>query len=96
MANIRKTSGPRGIVTPFPGARARGAKPQPTGSGQTSDRVQTTDAALELSRAREHVRMISDAVSPRVEEIKRQIEAGDYNPDPREIAKAMLDHGFGG
>lgn len=82
------------MVTNFPQRADRAMKPQAMGPGGSLDRVETTDAALELSRAREQVRLVSDALSPRVEELKRQIESGEYVPDARQIAERLFESGF--
>ncbi len=94
MAKIGKSSGSRGVITNFSQRAVRAMKPQSIGSSGHTDRVETTDAALELSRAREQVRLVSDALSPRVEELKRQIESGEYEPDARQIAERLLESGF--
>jgi flagellar biosynthesis anti-sigma factor FlgM len=94
MARIKKSAGATGMVTSFPQRAAGAMKPQSAGGRGFSDRVETTDAALELSRAREQVRLVSEALSPRVEELKRQVESGEYEPDARQIAERLLDRGF--
>ena len=93
MSGVRKTSGvsaTRGVVREFPTGRAQAA---------TADRVDRSDSAGVSERARElaaalHAVAESDEVrAERVAALKAQIANGTYNPDPREIARKMVERG---
>ena len=94
MSGVRKTSGSsatRGVVRDFPSGRSQAA---------TADRIDRTDSSGITDRARElagalHVVGESDEVrAERVAALKAQIANGTYNPDPREIARRLVERGF--
>ena len=58
---------------------------KPTGHERAA---QEPGAALRLVQEPQNVR------AERVRELKQQIADGTYNPDPREIAKKLLERGF--
>ncbi len=53
-----------------------------------------TDEARELSRARAAVEGAPEVRQAKVEQLKRQVAGGEYNPDPREVAAKILERGF--
>ncbi len=48
----------------------------------------------ELERALELVRGTSEAREAKIQALKAAIAAGAYQPDPREIARRILEHGL--
>ena len=94
MAGVRKTSGPsaaRGVVYDFQKARA---------SIATADRVERSDSsgiteqARELASALKVVEESEELRSERVRALKEAIANGTYNPDPREVARKLVERGF--
>jgi negative regulator of flagellin synthesis FlgM len=93
MSGVRKTSttsAPRGA--PYDIARSRGGVA--TTEPSKIDRAGITPQARELSRAREAVESASEVRAARVAALRKQIQDGTYNPDPREVAKQILERGF--
>lgn len=94
MSGVRKTSGagaPSGVVREFPGARAQAAAAPAvdrTDSAGVSERARELAAALRVVAETDEVR------AKRVAELKAQIANGTYNPDPREVARRMVERGF--
>ena len=94
MAGVRKTSssdGPRGVVYDLHSVRARPAPPEPA---RGVDRSGITDGGRELSRAHSAVEASDEVRAARVRAIREMIARGEYNPDPREVARSLLDRGF--
>jgi negative regulator of flagellin synthesis FlgM len=94
MADVRKasgTDGPRGVVYEFSRARDRVAV---TESAPDVDSAGITDTARELNKARAAVESSPDTRMERVQALKKQIQNGTYQPDPKEIARQILDRGF--
>ena len=94
MAGVRKTSGssaPRGVAYDF--AKARG-------NAATVERSSGADSAGITSEARalaSALRIVEDADEVRAERVralKEQIANGTYNPDPREVARQLVERGF--
>jgi flagellar biosynthesis anti-sigma factor FlgM len=81
----------RGVVRDFPGGRSQAA---------TADRVDRSDSsgitgqARELAGALQIVGESDDVRAERVAALKAQIANGTYNPDPREIARKLVERGF--
>ena len=50
--------------------------------------------ARELARARDVIDASDETRAARVEELKRQVERGEYHPDPREVAREILERGL--
>jgi flagellar biosynthesis anti-sigma factor FlgM len=93
MASVRKTSAPgapRGV--PYDIARSRNAVA--TNEPAKLDRAGVSAQARELSRAHEAVESASEVRAARVAALRKQIQDGNYNPDPREVAKQILERGF--
>lgn len=94
MAGVRKTSGssaPRGAVYDFAKARANAATIERTGPGDTAG---ITSEARELSSALRAVEESEEVRAAKVASLRAQIASGTYNPDPREIARRMVERGF--
>jgi negative regulator of flagellin synthesis FlgM len=95
MSEVRKTSGGEGPVAVIvdlcralqrTAARAELAAP--------GVRAGITESARELNRARGAVESAPETRTERVRALKQQIASGAYQPDPQEIARKILDHGF--
>lgn len=91
MTNIRKTSGSRAVIYDFSGARERAASAT---AEQPADASGISANARELSRAHTAVEHTADVRAERVAELRAQIARGDYNPDPREVARKILERGL--
>ena len=59
-------------------------------------RARTRTAQAETSRAGGRSEETPEARAKRVAELKAQIAAGTYHPDPEEVARKMLERGFPG
>jgi flagellar biosynthesis anti-sigma factor FlgM len=95
MAGVRKTSGPsaaRGVVYDLAKSRA-GASATVDNAGRT-DSSGITDGARELASALRIVQEAEEARTERMLALKAQIANGTYNPDPREIARKLVERGF--
>ena len=95
MTEIRKSAGPapaRGVVYDITQARARAASR--VASAEPPDVAGFSDGARELARAREAAELAPEIRSEKVKALKHQIENGQYNPDPREIARSLVERGF--
>lgn len=94
MAGVRKSSGtsaPRGVVYDL--ARARSgtvASEAPV----RSDSSGITPEARELSSALQAAEASDEVRAEKVRALREQIANGAYNPDPREIAKRLVERGF--
>jgi negative regulator of flagellin synthesis FlgM len=94
MAEIRKSAGPsrtRGVIVDLSAARARAVAPPPV---EQADGAGFSQSALELSHARAAVEAAPEVRTERVKALKRSIENGSYNPDPREVARKILERGL--
>jgi negative regulator of flagellin synthesis FlgM len=94
MAGVRKsggTSGTGGIA--FDRSRSR-AGLAAVESAPRSDSTGITEGARELSSALHVVESSEDVRAERVAALRAQIANGTYNPDPREIAKRLVERGF--
>jgi negative regulator of flagellin synthesis FlgM len=92
MASVRKTSGssaPR-LLTEV--SRQRG--PATIERAERVDSAGITDAARELSGALRAVVESPEVRAERVAALKAQIANGTYNPDPREVARKLVERGF--
>lgn len=91
---VRKTSGTGatgGVVYDL--ARAR--TPAPTvDSPARGDSSGITPAARELSSALHVVEASDEVRSEKVRALREQIANGTYKPDPKEIAKKLVERGF--
>lgn len=94
MAGVRKTSGTGaacGFVNDLNGARQRTAPAAATGR---TDSAGITTQARALARAFDAVDDSSDVRDLRVRALREQILKGTYKPDPREIARKLVERGF--
>ncbi len=94
MAGVRKTSGSsaaRGVVYDLAHARQRVA---PAASAEHLDSAGITPEARALSHALEMVEEAPEVRAERVRALRAQIQNGTYNPDPREIARKLVERGF--
>lgn len=58
------------------------------------DSAGITDGARELARAHAEVDGARDVRTEKVEALRARIASGSYQPDPREIAQAILKRGL--
>ena len=94
MSGVRKASGasaPRGVVREFPQQRTQGAAPATI---DRADSAGLSERSRELAAALQVVAETEEARAKRVAELKAQIASGTYNPDPREIARKLVERGF--
>jgi negative regulator of flagellin synthesis FlgM len=80
-AQIAQTYGPQG--TAESGAKAKKA-------GARADGTSLSSAAQELLKARRAVSEAPDVRADLVAELRRQVQAGTYKVDAREIARRLL------
>ncbi len=94
MAGVKKTSeaGAAGAVI-YDLSRAR-AGAVPAERIERSDSAGITGKARELASALEIVTESDEVRAERVQALKEQIANGTYHPDPREIAKKLVERGF--
>jgi len=93
MAEVRKSSATdstRGVVYDLV-KRQRVAGPD---LAETVDSAGITDGARELNRAHEIVKGAPEVRTERVRALKHQVQNGTYQPDPREVAREILERGF--
>ena len=94
MSGVRKTSGAgatRGVVRDFPAGRTA----TPTAErADRSDSAGITGRARELAAALQAAAESDEVRAERVAALKAQIANGTYNPDPREIARKLVERGF--
>lgn len=94
MADVgrTRTTGVTGaVVYDFSRAQARRAA---SATATPADTAGISEDARELSRAREAVEAAPDVRADRVRALQQQIRNGNYNPDPREVAKRILERGL--
>lgn len=65
------------------------------GGGRRADRVTVSPQAQELYRAMQAVSRQDDVRADRVSELRSQIENGMYSVDAHDIARRLVDNGFG-
>jgi negative regulator of flagellin synthesis FlgM len=58
----------------------------------SSDTVQFSSQFSEVQQLTAKVQQLPDIRSERVAALKEQIQKGTYNPDPAEVANALLNH----
>lgn len=96
MSDIRKTSAPSGapaVVYDLAKERAERAAVSNT-AHPNRDSSGISASARELSRARAAVESADDVRQERIQALREQIARGEYNPDPREVAKKILERGL--
>ena len=94
MPGVRKTTGVsarQGVVRDF-----RSPRPQPAAgpSVERADSTGATERARDLAAALAAVELSEEVRANRVAELKAKIANGTYNPDPREVARKMVERGF--
>ena len=93
MAEVRKSSATdstRGVVYDLV-KRQRVAAPE---LAEPADSAGITERARELNRAREAVQGTPEVRTERVRALKHQVQNGTYQPDPRDVAREILERGF--
>ncbi len=91
---VRKTSGTSatgGVVYDLARARTPAPATEPPARGDSSG---ITPAARELSSALHVVEASDDVRAEKVKALREQIANGTYNPDPKEIARKLVERGF--
>jgi negative regulator of flagellin synthesis FlgM len=78
-------------VYDFVAARERARVAAPVAA---PDSAGITEGARELARARTAVEDAPDVRAEKVKALKAQIANGSYQPDPRDVARRMLETGF--
>ncbi len=95
MSQIRKSSsiGPSGAVYDFGQyhARALSASAQAV---DASDKAGISHSARQLARARAEVDAAPEVRTALIQQLKQSIADGTYNPDPRDIARSILQRGL--
>ncbi len=94
MSDVRRLAGSvsaRGVVANIAEARARVAA-APLAPRQ--DSAGFSPRARELARAGLAVRESPEARAEKINALRTQIRAGYYRPDPRAIARSILEHGL--
>jgi negative regulator of flagellin synthesis FlgM len=95
MSQVRKTSGTsttQGVVYDL--AERRRQAESTDAAAKAADHAGVSEGARELRRASQAVGASPDVRAERVAELKAQIANGTYNPDPKEVAKKLLERGF--
>ncbi len=93
MSELKKPTGVtpiQGVVYDISVARRRAA----ARAAATPDRSGISDAARELSRALLAVEDSPEMRAEKVRVLRSQIANGTYRPDPRDVARHMLEQGF--
>ncbi len=93
MAGVRKASGQS--VTPDVAYNSRKARAGTSViDSDCTDGAVITDTARELSSALHVVEEAEEVRAERIRALREQIANGTYNPDPHEVARKLLEHGF--
>lgn len=66
-----------------------------TTAGASNDKVTLSAEGREMQALTQAVLNAPDVRTGRVEELRTAIEDGTYNPSPEQVAKRMLERGFG-
>ena len=95
MSQIRKSSsaGPTGAVYDMSQYRTRTASAAAQGV-EATDQAAVSDSARELSKARGVVESSADVRTGLIESLRLSIAEGKYQPDPREIARKIMERGL--
>lgn len=88
---VNNISGPVGAYQKA-GVR-RVAPTQETPRGAKSDGVELSKEAQQVLALREKLSQVPEVRQERVEELRKQIAAGTYRPDAKEVANRMLKSG---
>lgn len=93
MSGVRKTGGTSGPAAIYGAPKGREQADAAAKSGRT-DSAGITNSARELGRALQAVEAVDEVRAQRVAALRAQIANGSYNPDPREVAKKLIERGF--
>lgn len=95
MSEIRKAraAGVQGVVYDIT-SRPRSTRSNHAEPVSDFDEAGITHGGRELARALAIVRSAADVRIDRVRALQAQIANGAYEPDPRQIARAILGRGF--
>ena len=93
MSGVRKTGSAGGSAAIYGSPKGREQVDGAAKAGRT-DSAGITGEARELGRALQAVEAVDDVRAERVAALRAQIANGSYNPDPREVAKKLLERGF--
>lgn len=93
MSGVRKTGGASGPAAIYGATKGREHTDASAKTGRT-DSAGITNSARELGRALQAVEAVDDVRAERVAALRAQIANGTYNPDPREVAKKLIERGF--
>ncbi|GIW13413.1 MAG: hypothetical protein KatS3mg062_0852 [Tepidiforma sp.] len=89
MTGVRRTGATRGVsFEPTPLRAVR-----PAVAPEPADRAGITEDARELARALQAVQDAPEVRELRVAALRRAIAEGRYAPDPREIARKLMERG---
>ena len=99
MAGVRKASGPGaapGVAATLSVADDSQTAQEGTSliGGACTDSAGITDTAREPSSALHVVEESEEVRAERIRALREQIANGTYNPDPHEVARKLLEHGF--
>ena len=93
MSGVRKTGSAGGSAAIYGSPKGRDHTDGATRAGRT-DSAGITGEARELGRALQVVESADEVRAERVAALRAQIANGSYSPDPREVAKKLLERGF--
>ncbi|HYF93337.1 MAG TPA: flagellar biosynthesis anti-sigma factor FlgM [Symbiobacteriaceae bacterium] len=85
---INNVTGPMGVYQQSGARRVTGAKQ--TARTSKGDGVVLSAEAQQVLALKDKVAQAPEVRQQRIEELRRQIEAGTYRPDARQIAEKML------
>ncbi|MEX0781798.1 MAG: flagellar biosynthesis anti-sigma factor FlgM [Dehalococcoidia bacterium] len=94
MSQVRKTSSTSPAHGPIDLAERRRQAESAEPSAKSADQARVSESARELARAHGAVEASPEVRAERVAQLKAQIADGNYNPDPKEVAKKLLERGF--
>ncbi len=95
MSQIRKSSsvGPTGAVYDMTQYRTRTTS-TPAQGVEAADQAAVSDSARELSKARVVVESAPETRPELINSLRSSIADGTYQPDPRDIARKILERGL--
>lgn len=94
MAGVRKTSGPNAVRTTVLDLAAHRTHAEALSAPEPGDLAGITARGKELAGALGAVAIAGDVRLGRVLALREQIRNGSYQPDPREIARRLMERGF--
>ncbi|WP_024822524.1 flagellar biosynthesis anti-sigma factor FlgM [Aminobacterium mobile] len=84
----------RGIYGPSPVGKVNGKKYLGQSSAEETDGVEFSAFAKELAKARTELKKVPDVRFEKVEELKKQIQSGQYRPDLHKVAEGLIRAGL--